>query len=232
MKARCLAGVLGVVVAASMVWAEEVAPEINTGSKGILFSFSGLNTLGAGPYYNGTVAGIGGKYYLMSPIALRATLRLGMAGEKLKTQLASGGTDGSNSAMTFGLAAGAEYHLTFARVSPFGGGEISYVATSTKNVAPINVANGPKVTTKNGGALLGYTPGNAFTIGGIGGVEFFITKEISLGAEYHLDWRLPVGYEAKVTSEGATKTETTTKVPGRTDFGITNNGMLTLAVYF
>jgi hypothetical protein len=220
MQVRRIAGLLCVVVAASMSFAQDVSPEIKTGSKAILFSFSGLDALGAGAYN----AGIGGKYYLMSPIAVRASLAFSTASQDDPT-----GAFGSSSGMMFGISAGGEYHLSFNRVSPYVGGEIGFSTVSTKI---IDSAVAAKVTAKNTAAALGYTPGKSLTIGGLGGVEFFITKEISLGAEYTLGWSIPLGYEAKTISEGATKVETTDDVPGISEFGIYNTGALTLAVYF
>ena len=233
MKVRRIAGLVGVVVAASLVSAEDVSPDITTGSKAVLFTISGLDGLGAGAYN----AGIGGKYYLMNPIALRASLAFSATSQKVPTTAASGGTDGSQSGMMFGISAGAEYHLSFARVTPYAGGLLSFFNVSNKVVSPINVANGPKTTTTNSSGLtglgvLGYVPQKSFVLGGIGGVEFFITKEVSLGAEYQLGWHLPLGYESKVKTEGTPSTESTTKYVGYSEFSISNNGALTLSVYF
>jgi hypothetical protein len=187
-----------------------------------------LNVLGANAYNSG----IGGKFYLVEPIALRGSLAFGMASQDVPTSLATGGTDGSNSGMLIGISVGAEYHLSFNRASPFFGGIINYSTQSTKQVAPINIANGPKVTSTNTATVLGYTPGNYFSFGGIGGMEFFLTKEISLAAEYQLGWQLPIGYETKVKTEGSINSEVTADVIGMTRLGISNNGTLTLAVYF
>jgi hypothetical protein len=228
MKVRRIAGLLSVVVAASLSYAQDAAsPEINTGSKALLFTFSGLNTLGAKAYDNGIVTGIGGKYYIMSPIALRASLAFGMA-----SQDNPAGVYGSNSAMTFGISVGGEYHLSFARVSPFVGGVLGFSTTSTKM---IDSAAGADRKRENFpiAAFPTYIPGKALNIGGIGGVEFFITKELSLSAEYQLGWRMPMGYEQKTTSATTAATTTTkVKVPGLSEFGISNSGALTLAVYF
>jgi hypothetical protein len=227
MKVRCMAGLLGVAVAASVAFTQDVTPEINAGTKALLFTFDGLSNLGAGAY-NG---GIGGKYYLMSPLALRASLAFGASSQ-------DNGEDvyGSSSAMSFGISAGAEYHLGFARVSPYVGGEIGFSTTSTKiedSTATAKVTLTNMTATPGTNPVLGYVPGNALMVSGIGGVEFFITKELSLSAEYALGWSLPTGYTQK--SVTATTTGTTTdevKVTGRSDFGIFNSGALTLAVYF
>ena len=163
----------------------------------------------------------------MDPILLRASLAFGMASQENPQ-----GVYGSNSASTFGISAGAEYHIAFARVSPYAGGEIGFSTTSTKIV---DSSGGADRTRNNFPSTVfpSYNPGKAFNIAGIGGIEFFITKELSLSAEYHLGWRLPLGYTQKTTSKTtAATTETTVKVPGLSQFGISNDGALTLAVYF
>jgi hypothetical protein len=221
---------LGLSLSVSVAFAEDFTTSIGSGAKAMLFSFSGLQNLGADAY-NG---GFGAKYFLTGPIALRGTLIFGMATQNDPTTLSPGGTDGSESASKFGLNIGGEYHLSVNRVSPYVGGEVGFSTKSTKVVAPINVANGPQVTTENSQtAVLGYTPGTGIDIGALGGVEFFITKEISLGAEY----RLGIGWtsmpDQKVTTViGTTTTTNTTKTGTRMDLGIQNSGALTLAVYF
>ena len=224
MNVRRMAGLLGVVVAASFASAE-VTPEINTGSKALLFSFSGLSFLGAGEY-NG---GIGGKYYLMDQLALRASLGLGMAKQD------AAGAYGYSSASNFSISAGAEYHLSFSRVSPYVGGVIGFSTTSTKIVDSAGGADRTRKNIPQAGAasVLGYTPGKAFVVGGIGGIEFFITKEISLSGEYQLGWNIPMGYKQETVAKTTAQTQTTTvDVPGLSEFGISNAGALTLAVYF
>ncbi|MBN1129997.1 MAG: outer membrane beta-barrel protein [Chitinispirillaceae bacterium] len=219
MVKRCVAGLFGAVVAVSFSFAD-VSPDISTGSKAVLFTFSGLDGLAAGEY-NG---GIGGKYYLTNPIALRGSLAFGMA-----SQDPDGDAFGSSTSMRFGVSAGAEYHLSFERVSPFFGGEIGFSTTSTK-VVDSNA--GAKRTQINISDDLD-NPGRSFNVGALGGVEFFITSEVSLSAEYQLGWRMPIGYEQKlITETTAGKVETTTKVSGISVFSISNSGALTLAVYF
>jgi len=231
MKVRHLSGLLSVAVAASMSFAQGVSPEITTGSKAVLFSFSGLANLAAGSY-NG---GVGGKYYLMTPIALRASLQFGMASQNIPTAVDSVGEDGSRSATLLGISVGGEYHLAFARVSPYGGAELAFSMVSTQNKTAINTnANKDRTTTTNGAAgELGYIAATNLGINAIGGVEFFITKEISLSAEYKLGYQMALRPDQKTkTNVGSTTTETTTKVPDASYFGISNNGAITLAVYF
>jgi hypothetical protein len=229
MKARLMAGVVAVAVAVSFSWAQEITPSVGAGSKAMLFTFSGLSFLGAGAY-NG---GVGVKYFLTSNIGLRGSLIGGYGSQTVKTTLTSGGKDGSNSGSTIGIALGAEYHLTFARVSPFIGGTGMFSSTSTKQVIPVNVVGGSETTDKNLSTQLTFVPGKTLSLGGIGGVEFFITKELSLSAEYQLGYAFPIGYTTThtVVTGGVTQ-ETKTDVEGITRLGITNTGALTLAVYF
>lgn len=229
MKVRFMSGLVALLVSVSVSMAQDVTAPNAAGTKALLFSFSGLSELKAGSY-NG---GIGAKYFLTAPIAIRAGLQFGMQSQVVKTTLASGGKDGSNSATIMGITLGAEYHLSFARVSPFVGGVINYVTGSTTQKSPINSANGPEVTIKNG-TIPGYTaPGNAFGIAGLGGVEFFITKELSLSAEYQLGYSLPMGYtQTTTTVTGTGSTDVKVEYEGITRFGISNNGALTLSVYF
>jgi len=229
MKARLMAGGLAVVVAVSFSWAQEFTTSVGAGSKAMLFTFSGLTYLGAGAY-NG---GFGGKFYLSPALALRASLMFGYANQTVKTTLANGGKDGSLSAMEIGASGGVEYHLSFARVSPFIGGVLNFSTASTTNALPVNVVGGNEVTVDNGATILGIAPGTALSVGGIAGVEFFVTKELSLSAEYQLGFGFPMGYtQTTKTVTGTGSTEVKVDVEGTSRLGIENTGALTLSVYF
>jgi opacity protein-like surface antigen len=212
------------------IMAEDFTAANTAGSKALLFSFSGLATLGADAYsVAGIGAGIGGKYYLTDPLALRASLIFVTASQKVPAQ--SGGTDGSKSGTKFGLTAGAEYHLMKGRVSPFVGGTLGFSTTSTsfKNAVP---ASGTQTTVENDNQTIGgipFAPGFDFQLAGIGGVEFFLTHNISLSAEYLLGLFLNSPYDTKST----TPPNTTTQKNGTTSIiGIRGAGTLTLSVYF
>lgn len=229
MRVRFVSGVVALLVSVSVAMAQDVAAPNAVGAKALLFTFSGLSTMRADAY-NG---GIGAKYFLMAPLALRAGLQFNSASQVDKTTLATGGKDGSISAMAVGVTLGAEYHFAFNRVSPYVGGVANFSTASTKEVVRVDVANGPAVTRENVAPQLGITPGNTFTIAGLGGVEFFITKDLSLSAEYQLGIGLPMGYKTKVTTvTGTTTTDVSADVTGVMRVGISNNGALTLAVYF
>ena len=97
-------------------------------------------------------------------------------------------------------------------------------STSTENKTAVNTTGGAQTDTKNGGAA-GLTLG----LGGIAGVEFFLTKEISLGAEYTLGYALRSHYDLTSTTGPIT---TTTKEGSTSTIAISNTGALTLSVYF
>jgi len=215
--------------------ADEVTPANGAGSKAVLFTFSGLSFLGAGAF-NG---GIGAKYYLTDPIALRASLQFLTASATILPS-AAGQSNGSSSATRFGLTAAAEYHFLKTRVSPYAGAGLNFALTSTNHIAPYTTTS--KVTTKNlrtGETFNGttYVGGYTFGINGLGGIEFFITKDISLAAEYQLGYALIAQADEEqttATTVGTTTTENkiTTKFGNTSIFGITNTGFLTLSVYF
>jgi hypothetical protein len=214
------------------IMAEDFAAANTQGSKALLFTFDGLATLLAKAYDGtGIGAGVGGKYYLMDPLALRASLIFVTASQKLPAQT-SPGTDGSNSGTTFGITGGAEYHLLKGRVSPYAGGAIGFSTTSTKREEPIEGAGTQTTTTENAAQTIGgfqFTPGFSFLVAGIGGIEFFIIKDLSLGAEYQLGLFLNSPYDTKRTTPPNT---VTTKNGATSAIGIRGTGTLTLAVYF
>ena len=188
MKARLMAGVLGIVMAVSFAFAEDFVTSVAPNSKAMLFSFSGLSNLGANTF-NG---GLGGKYFLSDVLALRASLQFAHASQNDLANPGVGqvGTDGSRTATQFGASAAVEYHLLKTRVSPYVGGNVGFSTTSTEqksfgSVTPPNVFT--QTTTDNSTAgLLGYTAGTTFSVAAITGVEFFLTKELSLTGEYQL----------------------------------------------
>jgi hypothetical protein len=227
-KSLVIASVCAIIPASTSFAASDFTPGNVAGSKALLFSFSGLSVLGGGAF-NG---GIGGKYYLTEPLALRAGLQFLTASQSLPANPAVGqpGTDGSRSATQIGINAAIEYHLAKARVSPFVGGGILFSSTSTDYKSPV-AGTGATVETQNaraGEVIDGttYTGGLSLGFAGLGGIEFFITQELSLSAEYQLGFAMKNRYAEKVVNG------LETKVGGTNTFGITASGLLTLAVYF
>ena len=83
-------------------------PFMYSGSKAVLFSFSGLSNLGANNFDGG--AGI--KFFLTPPMALRFGVQVGLSGSTIPANPSTGetGIDGSTSQTTFGIEAALEYH--------------------------------------------------------------------------------------------------------------------------
>ena len=61
-------------------------------------------------------------------------------------------------------------------------------------------------------------------------MEFFLYKELSLGAEYQLGFGIASNKDVETTITGTPTT--TTKGGSGNGFGIQNAGVVTLAVYF
>jgi hypothetical protein len=221
-----------VLIGASACVADDMATSIDKGSKAMLFSFNGLSFLGAGSY-NG---GFGAKYFLTDQLGLRGSLQFAFADQDSVVNPVGTdvGTNGFANATRFGISAGAEYHLMKTRVSPYVGGALQFSTTMTDSKytqdgpAPL----GPQTEVKNVPQTINgvtYTPGFLMGLAGIAGVEFFITKEISLGAEYQLGYSVNLPYDATATTGPTT---TTFKQSASWNLAITNGGALTLCVYF
>lgn len=229
MKARLMAGVLAVVLAASFAYAQDFTTSVAQGSKSMLFSFQGLSDLGAGDY-NG---GIGGKYFLSNNIGIRVGLVFGNYSQVVVANPGAGmtGTDGSRSGTEFGINAAVEYHLLPTRVSPYVGAGVSFTSASTE-VKSMEVGNPPPAqdVTKNSAAgVNGYYGGTELAVGGLVGVEFFLTKEVSLGAEYWVGYSSFSPADQEFTTGSIT---TTTKQNSSSYIELTSSGYLTLSIYF
>jgi outer membrane protein W len=211
------------IIPASTSFGQDVAPA-GAGSKALLFSMVMLTPTA----YNG---GLGFKYYIADPFALRGDLEFGFA--HATTPAPTGGSEGSESATQFGVSVGGEYHFLKSRVSPYGGLDVGIRTTSTdaKNTAD------PQTEIKNaaaGQAISGtlYTNGFNFRIGAIAGVEFFILKELSIGAEYNLGFSMTSLYDQVATTNTNPSTSVTTKEGTNSAVGINGTGAFTLAFYF
>jgi opacity protein-like surface antigen len=229
MKIQTLAGVLAIAGSISIASGQEFPTSVHGGAKALLFTFSGLSNLGANSY-NG---GVGGKYYLSDPLAIRGGLQFSYFSQNVAANPPAGttGEDGSASAFRLGLNAAAEYHLTTNRLSPYFGGAINFTTTSTETeTAVVGNPPGPQTTTKNGTAgVAGFFGGLNFGLGLLAGAEFFLTREISLGAEYVLGFSMLSPYDQKVTSGSTT---VTTEGNSSWTLNAASTGTLILAVYF
>jgi opacity protein-like surface antigen len=243
MKARMMAGVVAVMMAVSFAAAQDFMTSVAPGSKAMLFELNGLDNLGAGDFEGG----IGGKYYLSNAMAIRASLQFGMFSQDEPSNADASavppetGIDGEYSATQLGIAAAVEYHLLTGRVSPYVGGGVGFSMTSTDDkYADVGTAANPPVSVevKNDedgymgqGVFNGIYAGTDIIFGGLAGVEFFITKEISLSAEYQLAYTIHSSPDMEVIiGQNTQKTE----VGGFSVFGVgsANTGNLTLSVYF
>lgn len=229
MKARFLGGLLCAGLSVSMISAQELIPSVAAGSKAVLFTFNGLSNLGAGAY-NG---GIGAKYFLSNPMAIRAALQFATVHAGVPAASDSG-TDGSVSVTQLGISGGVEYHLSMNRLSPFVGAILGFSTASTKSVSSTNSPKDTVITIKNNeNGEMKYPAGTGINLNAIGGAEFFITKELSLSAEYQFGYNLVMRPDQKITKVTGTHTEIDTKKLGSLwTLGISNGGSLTLAVYF
>ena len=207
--------------------AQKDSPFIGAGSKAVLFSFSGLNTLGANNYESG--AGL--KFFLTPPMALRVGVQVGMSGTTTPANTTAAnpvGIDGTTSATTIGVNAAAEFHLNTNRLTPYFGGGIGF-SMSSNEVKP---SAGPapagttlyQTTTKTGGTSLDFFA--------LMGVEYFVVDALSLSAEYRLGYTLYSPKDTEVSSTDPAVKTVTTKGTSSHSLYLNSAGFLTLAVYF
>lgn len=219
----------------SMSFGQDVVPSINAGSKALLFSFGGLSFLSAGTFDGG----VGARYYLNESMSVRAGLQFTSASQTNPANPAVGqsGTDGTASATVLGVEGAAEWHMGKGRVIPYMGAGLAFATTSTDSKPAVTGAP-PLVQseTKNSGGGLtvngtNYAGGTTLQVFALAGVEFFLYKELSLAAEYQLGY-MSISRKDQVFSPGGGGASTTTKIGSGSNIGITNSGVLTLAVYF
>jgi hypothetical protein len=208
-------------------FAEDLVPANGVGSKALLFTFSGLSNLGAAAF-NG---GVGCKFFFAEQMAIRGNLIFTTSHESLPFSGTTAGTDGSRSGTEFGIGAALEYFLAKARLSPFVGGGfgLGFASTTQKSAY---ATGGTQTTIENAATAVNgitYTPGTKFNINGLGGAEFFFTKEISLALEYQLGYFLTSAADEK---QIIANTTTTTKKGSLSTFGFRYGGFVTLAFYF
>ncbi len=230
---RILLSAVTLCLGVSLSMAQDVVPTLGAGSKAVLFSFGGLSFLSAGTFDGG----VGARYYLSDAMSVRAGIQLTSASQSTPANPGAGqvGFDGSSSATVLGLEGAAEWHMGKGRVVPYLGVGAGLSTTSTD--AKPAVAGAAPLTqpeTKNGQLGLAingttYYGGTTFQVFALAGVEFFLYKELSLSAEYELGYMSTSRKDEEVTVGGTT---TTTKLGSLSNLGITNSGLLTLAVYF
>jgi len=148
---------------------------LKAGTKSLLFSFGGFANGGltSGAFLavspdgsmdpQNTVAqyGVGGRYYLNEQLAIRGTLQF---------QTTTRDTDGNKDSYTmFGLGGGVQYHLiTTGKVSVYAGGMLGFYSGTLKEEG----TDDTKIT--------------GFGLYGLFGAEYYISANLSFGAEYVL----------------------------------------------
>ena len=220
---RLLVALMVLTLVGSVSYSQDVTPNLAGGSKALLFTFGGLNTLAA----NNFGGGFGAKLYLSSSMAVRGALQFSSNSTTSPANPNPGdvGADGSSSNTTIGVGGGVELHMGSGRVSPYIGAGVGFSTTSTesKNAATATPPNTPnQTTTTNAGG------NTTFTVYAIAGFEFFLWKEVSLAGEYRLGFSSTSMKDVEVTSGTTT---TTTKQGSSSSIGVNAQGVLTLAVY-
>src|SRR5664280_522683 len=183
-------------------FAQKDGPFIYSGSKAVLFNFSGLN---AKDFQGG--AGI--KFFITPPMALRFGVMVNVAGSTtpanpVGTQV---GVDGSTSSTTFGVNAALEYHVTSTRLTPYFGGGIGFSTISNDRKPAVVGPSTPvyQLDFKNEAGA-----GTSINFFALMGFEYFIVDAVSLAAEYRLGYSiLSPSDEVTSSSDPAVKSVTT-----------------------
>ncbi|MGD0589239.1 MAG: outer membrane beta-barrel protein [Bacteroidota bacterium] len=213
------------ILVGSISFGQDIPPGPSAGSKGMLFSFSGLSNLGAGTYQGG----FGAKLYLSDYMAVRGMVQLALLSTKTPPNAPAGWqtADATTSDNTFGVGGAIELHFTKSRISPYIGAGIMFSTESTESktsdAAPAGVTL-IQTTTKNANGS------TSIGIGALLGVEYYVTNGVSLSAEYQLGFTSTSLKDVEVSTPGSPTV--TTKQGSSSAIGIANSGLLTLAVYF
>jgi opacity protein-like surface antigen len=205
-------------------------PFMYSGSKAVLFSFSGLSNLGA----NNFDGGAGMKFFLTPPMALRFGVQVNASGTTTPANTTAAlpvSIDGSTTNTTFGVDAALEYHLTTTRVSPYFGGGIGF-SMSTNERKPV-AGPAPAGTTLYQATYKNESgAGTSINFFALMGVEYFIVDAVSLSAEYRLGYSILTPKDEEFTPAVANPVTVTSKGTSSHDLYLNSTGVLTLAVYF
>jgi hypothetical protein len=153
-------------------------PITKSGSMGLMFDIAGFGSFGLNGMFIGQsdvddidtkIYGVGAKYYISDNKAIRLLLAFSShsGGEP------SGQTVTSSS--TFGIAAQYEMHVgPLYSTSPYFGGGVSFASTSASSTP----SGGTKSTTSY----------SQFGVSAVAGFDWYFTRGLALGAEYHLGY--------------------------------------------
>jgi opacity protein-like surface antigen len=205
-------------------------PFMYSGSKAVLFSFSGLSSLGA----NNFDGGAGMKFFVTQPMALRFGVQVGMSGTTTPAPTTAAlpvGIDGTTSNTSFGVEAALEYHLTTSRLTPYLGGGVGFMMSSNERKpyagpAPAGTVLYQEDYKNESGA------GTSLNFFALMGVEYFVVDAISLSAEYRLGYNILTPKDEEYTPAVASPVTVTTKGTSSHSLYLNSTGVLTLAVYF
>lgn len=233
---KILAVIAVVAITTTASFAQDVT-NFASGTKALLFNVDGfIGNLKANSY---SPYGIGMKYYLNSDMAVRGMIRFGMNSEVDPWDAAAmgnqAGTNGTFDETTFGIGADVlMYMMQNNRVKPYMG--LGFMFATTSNEKKDKAASGQfQNTTQNGGytyknGVNSLFAGTTLGVGLMFGVEYFITKELSLAGEYKLGFASMTAADVTVTTQAAT---TTTVGGSGSQIGFGQNTMsLLLNVYF
>jgi hypothetical protein len=169
--------------------------------------------------------GIRGRYFTADNKAVRVDFVFGQFSTKSDTATAdpSKFDQTKTNSFTSGLSTGIEYKRFKGRVIASYGPQVSVGYTSGGKTTEYTANTNTTVETKGG---------NTFQIGAGGfiGVEYFFTKNISLGGEYGLGFNFTNISEKTKTDAGTTST--TDGVKNSFSFANTPTSGLSLSIYF
>ncbi|MCU0606400.1 MAG: hypothetical protein MUF78_03015 [Candidatus Edwardsbacteria bacterium] len=188
--------VLAMLAIAANAFAADAAQGIEKGDKALLFSARGFEDHGFGGHYD-----FGMKYYVAKGLAIRPVLKFVYQSQSNEIPPDSGGPavyrwhrtcdDTKTSVTGFGLDLGVEKSVyTSGAVNVHAGGLLGMTFSSygRDSAQTIYYTNNGTVVAGDGGRDSWKDEGSATTleIAGLLGAEWFITDNVTLGAEYHL----------------------------------------------
>lgn len=209
-----------ILVVAMLVLAVAVgAQDLRTNNKAILFTFSGLSSLGVVNYDAGPAAGIGAKIFnAAGTMAFRPCILFGMSSSEDDPDVEDYVGE-KESTTSIGIVVDVIKHLNKNNITPFIGAGAGFVKISGSTESGHMEDDDPNETKSS-------TSG--FTVRGICGVEWFVKKNISLSGEYRLAFTKG-SQENKAKGGGAD--EWSKMSTSSTNIGIGSSGLFTLAIY-
>lgn len=202
-----------------------LVPEQGRPGTALIFSLYGLNTLRAADFgsfagpLDSLAVGFGIKHFISPRLALRAGLGFSSASVTQDLQTGENPVTLKTTALRFALLPGIEYHLLrTAALSAYVGGQLVFGIVNMKN------------ETSGAGSTTDSFEVNAtfFGAGPYLGVEWFAFTNVSLGAEYQLNFITASGKD-KTTQNGVT---TEVDLGPKNDLRIASSGRLSLNVAF